>query len=34
MPTEMDAITSAPFFNCSHRCGPNITATLFPICSH
>ena len=34
MPTEMDAITSAPFFNCSHRCGSNITATLFPICSH
>jgi hypothetical protein len=34
MPTEIDAITSAPFFNCSHRCGSNITATLFPICSH
>src|SRR5271167_3286238 len=31
MPTEMDAESSAPFFNCSHRCGSNITATLFPI---
>ena len=34
MPTEMDAESSAPLFNCSHRCGSNITATLFPICSH
>ncbi len=34
MPTEMDAVSSAPLLNCSHRCGSNITATLCPICSH
>ncbi len=34
MPTETNAESSAPLLNCSHRCGSNITATLFPICSH
>jgi hypothetical protein len=33
MPTEMDAESSAPLFNCSHRSGSNITATLFLNCS-
>jgi hypothetical protein len=34
MPSEMGTVSSAPFFNCSRRRGSNITATLFPICSH
>ena len=34
MATEMDAESSAPLLNCSHRCGSNITAMRFPICSH
>ena len=31
---EMEAVASAPLLKCSHRCVSNVTATLFPNCSH
>ncbi len=31
---EGNAVAAATLLNSIHRCGSNVTATLFPICSH